>query len=100
MDRGGVTSTAYDQSMTTRITVSLPDHLVEAAKQAVARGETGSVSAFVAEALQARLPPMTWAELRAEWERDLGPATPEEIAWADSEIARTNAEWAAIRSAE
>ena len=86
--------------MTTRITVSLPDHLVEAARRAVAEGEAASVSAFVAEAMEARLPPMTWAELRAEWERDRGPATPEEIAWADAEIARTNAEWEAIRSEE
>ena len=86
--------------MTTRITVSLPDHLVEAAKRAVARGEAGSVSAFVADALQARLPEESWQEFLADWEREVGPATPEEIAWADAEIARTKAEWEAIRSGE
>ena len=38
--------------MTTKIAVSLPDELVEAARQAVEDGRAPSVSAFVAEALQ------------------------------------------------
>lgn len=41
--------------MTTKIAVSLPDHLVAEAKDAVARGEAASVSAFVAAALEAHL---------------------------------------------
>jgi len=86
--------------MTTRITVSLPDHLVAAAKRAVARGEVGSVSAFVADALEARLPKRPLVEILEEFERELGPATPEEIAWVDAEVARTNAEWEAIRRGE
>jgi len=83
--------------MTTRITVSLPDHLVEAARRAVERGEVASVSAFVADALEAKMPKVSWAEFLAEWERDVGPATPEEVAWAEAELARTAAEWEAIR---
>lgn len=38
----------YDQSMTRRITVSLPDHLVDAAAAAVEDGRVASVSAYVA----------------------------------------------------
>jgi Arc/MetJ-type ribon-helix-helix transcriptional regulator len=37
--------------MTTKIAVSLPDHLVEAARNAVRGGRAASVSAVVADAL-------------------------------------------------
>ena len=92
-----MTAQQYDQSMTTRITVSLPDHLVEAVRREVANGTADSVSAFVADAIGERLPALTLAEFLAEMDREFGPGTPEDRAWAKAELARTDAEWAAIR---
>lgn len=39
--------------MTRKIAVSLPDHLVEAARRAVDEGRAASVSAYVAQAIEA-----------------------------------------------
>jgi Arc/MetJ-type ribon-helix-helix transcriptional regulator len=47
-----MTVLAYDPSMTTRITVSLPDDLVVQAREAVKNGRASSVSAYVADALR------------------------------------------------
>lgn len=84
-----MTARAYDQSMTTRITVSLPDHLVEQAKRAVETGDATSVSAYVAEALEHKgRKKMTARELFDEWDRELGPPGPEAVAWADEQMRR------------
>jgi Arc/MetJ-type ribon-helix-helix transcriptional regulator len=42
----------YDRGMTTKITISLPDEAVAAAKQAVREGRAESVSAYVNDALE------------------------------------------------
>lgn len=83
-----MTVQAYDQSMTTRITVSLPDYLVERAKRAVEEGKTPSVSAYVAEALEAKRGRMSLLDLLDEWDRELGPAGSEAEAWADEQARR------------
>lgn len=71
----------YDQSMNTRITVSLPEHLVERARQAVAAGQAASVSAYVAGALEEKTGAYTLKEVLDEWAAEAGPPTPEEDAW-------------------
>lgn len=74
---------SYDQSMTTRITVSLPDELVEQARVAVELGIAGSVSAYVAEALAEKRPRTSLKDVLDEWDKEFGPVDPEIQAWAD-----------------
>jgi Arc/MetJ-type ribon-helix-helix transcriptional regulator len=74
----------YDYGMTTKITVSLPDHLVEAARAAVRDGRAASVSAVVAEALRSHLRGGDLKSLLDEWDEEFGPPSPEDFAWADS----------------
>ena len=69
--RGG----GYDQSMTRRITVSLPDHLVDQAVAAVEAGRATSVSAYVAEALTEKAARETLADFLADWRDKAGPPT-------------------------
>jgi Arc/MetJ-type ribon-helix-helix transcriptional regulator len=68
--------------MTTKIAVSLPDELVEAARQAVAENRAASVSAYVADALRERERAQGLAALLDEWDREFGPPGPEATAWA------------------
>jgi len=68
--------------MTVKITVSLPDHLVAAAKRAVDSGQAASVSGYVAAAMEAYREPETLAEFLADMDRELGPVPPEVQAWA------------------
>ena len=58
--------------MTTKIAVSLPDHLVEEARAAVAGGRAASVSAYVAEALAEKSGRRTLADLLDEMDAELG----------------------------
>ena len=74
----------YDESMTRRITVSLPDHLVEAATAAVEEGRAASVSAYVAEALTEKAARETLADFLADWREQVGPESSEEDGWAQS----------------
>lgn len=97
MDR---VTTAYDESMTSRITVSLPDDLVEDLRKAVAAGRYGSVSAAVSDALRRSLRRDSWRALFDDWDKEFGAPTAEEWAWADAELARTDAEWDAIERGE
>lgn len=76
----------YDQSMTTRITVSLPAHLVEAANEAVRDGRAASVSAFVAEALAEKAGRENLEGFLADWREQAGPASPEETEWAEQAL--------------
>lgn len=68
-----------------KIAVSLPAHLVEAAKRAVRAGRAPNVSAYVAEALDDRTKNddlrALLDEMRAE--ADLGPMTDAARRWAD-----------------
>lgn len=81
--------------MTARITVSLPDHLVEQVKRAVEEGKAPSVSAYVAEALEAKVPPIGLKALLRQWDEELGPPGPEAEAWARAELDRADRELAA-----
>lgn len=67
----------YDESMK-RITVSLPDELVEQALAAVAAGRAKSVSAYVARSMEQAAPKETLDDLLAEWIAEAPPWTPEE----------------------
>lgn len=68
--------------MTTKIAVSLPDHLVEEARAAVREGRAASVSAYVADALAAVSPKRDLGEILNEIFDEIGHPTPEERAWA------------------
>lgn len=69
--------------MTVKITVSLPDHLVAAAKRAVEQGQAASVSAFVAAAMEEYREPESLEEFLADLEREFGPVPPEVTVWAE-----------------
>ena len=71
----------YDQSMNARITVSLPEELVEAATAAVASEQAASVSAYVAGALREKADRESVAEVLAEWRVEGGPLSAEDEAW-------------------
>lgn len=58
--------------MTAKIAVSLPDHLVEEARAAVAAGRATSVSAYVAEALAEKSRRRTLSEVLDEMDAELG----------------------------
>lgn len=67
-----------------KIAVSLPAELVEQARRAVAEGRAESVSAYVAEALREHASRDSLDLLLDQMLEEMGgPATPEEIAWAD-----------------
>jgi Arc/MetJ-type ribon-helix-helix transcriptional regulator len=75
--------------MTSKIAVSLPDHLVEQARRAVAAGRAASVSAYVAAALEEKAK----LDELAGWLDELlaqsgGPLTDAEAAWADDVLGR------------
>lgn len=62
--------------MTVKIAVSLPDHLVDEARAAVASRRASSVSAYVAEAMAEKSRRRTLAEVLDEMDADLGvPST-------------------------
>lgn len=77
-----VKASEYDQSMTTRITVSLPADLVEAANEAVRAGRAASVSAYVAEAMAEKAGRENLEGFLADWREQVGSPTREETAWA------------------
>ncbi len=68
--------------MTTKIAVSLPDDLVAAARQAVLDGRAASVSAFVADAIEAHRRYEQLTVLLSEMAGDVGPPTEEDRSWA------------------
>lgn len=72
----------YDLRMTRRITVSLPDHLVEQAAAAVREGRASSVSAYVAAAMTEMSGREPLEQVLADWRAEVGPPSPEDKAWA------------------
>lgn len=68
--------------MTTKITVSLPDEQVRAAKRAVAEGRAASVSAYVSEALRQKTADELLLEMLDEMDELYGPPSEEDEAWA------------------
>lgn len=69
--------------MTTKITISLPDEQVDQARAAVATGRARSVSAYIADAVDARLRSTALEDVL----KLLGPPTPEATAWAKEVVA-------------
>lgn len=86
-DYEGMT-TRYDDGMTTRITVDLPDDLVEEARRAVKRGDVASVSVYITEALRNQRPKITPEGFFAEWYAESGPPSAEDYAWAEEQLER------------
>lgn len=72
--------------MTTKIAISLPDELVESARRAVAENRAASVSAYVADALRERERAQGLAALLADWDREFGPPSAEDVAWAKEQL--------------
>jgi Arc/MetJ-type ribon-helix-helix transcriptional regulator len=77
--------------MNARVTVSLPEELVDAAHAAVAAGRAASVSAYVASALRDKLDRESVDDVLAEWVTELGPLTAEDEAWVEDALARMTA---------
>ena len=77
----------YDQSMSIRITVSLPDDLVAVAQAAVRDGRAASVSAYVASALREKAGRESVADVLAEWRSEAGPLLADEEAWVQESLA-------------
>ncbi|MGI8576176.1 MAG: toxin-antitoxin system antitoxin subunit [Egibacteraceae bacterium] len=75
--------------MTTKIAVSLPDGLVADARAAVERGDAGSVSAYVAEALSRRRRDDNLAALLAEMIAEHGEPSADDYEWADRALGLT-----------
>jgi Arc/MetJ-type ribon-helix-helix transcriptional regulator len=72
----------YDPGMTKKIAVSLPDHLVSEAREAVDRGDAASVSAYVAAAMQSYGRRDSLASLLDDLDAEFGEADPEVTSWA------------------
>ena len=72
----------YDNGMTTKIAVSLPDEQVAAARRAVAEGRAPSVSAYVASALAEKAGYDELAALLAEMAAEAGAPSDEDRVWA------------------
>ncbi|MDQ3717229.1 MAG: hypothetical protein M3381_14655 [Actinomycetota bacterium] len=70
--------------MRMRVTVTVDEAAVRSAEAAVAAGRAPSVSAWVAAAMTDRANREQLANVLAEIRADLGPATDEETAWAQS----------------
>ena len=81
--------------MTIRITVSLPDEVVQQAQSAIAEGQAASMSAYVAEALSRRQHKDSLRAFLDDWIAESGPPSADDEAWAERELARVEAEWAA-----
>jgi antitoxin ParD1/3/4 len=72
----------YDPGMTKKIAVSLPDHLVTEAREAVDRGDAASVSAYVAAAMQSYARRDSLAGLLDDLDAEFGEPDPEVTSWA------------------
>ncbi len=77
----------YDSGMTTKIAVSLPDELVEAARSAVQDGRAPSVSAYVADAMADKVRRSSLGELLDELDRLHGPVSEDVMDVVDRELA-------------
>ena len=77
----------YDSGMTTKIAVSLPDELVEAARAAVRDGRAASVSAYVADAMADKARRTSLGELLDDLDRLHGPVPEDVMVVVDRELA-------------
>lgn len=74
--------------MTVKIAISLPDELVESARQAVAERRAPSVSAYIADAMTKQSRVETLAEVLADLDRELGPPSADASTWARRMLGR------------
>lgn len=65
-----------------RVTVTVPAGAVAAAEQAVQQGQSPSVSAWVAEAMEQKARREHLKALLTEIRNEIGPASKEDTAWA------------------
>ena len=72
--------------MTTKIAISLPDELVESARQAVAERRAPSVSAYIADAMERRAREDSLTALLDEMDREFGPPSPEVVARVERDL--------------
>jgi len=68
--------------MNARITVSLPEELLDEVNAAVGAGRAASVSAYVAQALRETSARESLDDLLAELRTEMGTPTDEEATWA------------------
>jgi hypothetical protein len=70
-----------------KIAISLPSRAAETARRAVKRGEAASVSAYIADAIEAREKQQSLDDLLKEWLNESGgPPTPAERQWARKKL--------------
>lgn len=84
--------------MTTKITVSLPDALVAAARRAVREGQAASVSSYVANAMSSFQGRDTLQDMLDEMDAIYGPVGEEAMAWAREVTDRVDRENAAAKA--
>ena len=72
--------------MTTKIAVSLPDELVDAARAAVDSGRAPSVSAYVAAAMRSYAHTESLGALLDHLDAELGAPSSDDRAWAKSAL--------------
>jgi Arc/MetJ-type ribon-helix-helix transcriptional regulator len=72
--------------MTTKIAISLPDELAEAVRRAVSEDRAPSVSAYIADMIRERERAQGLAALLADWDREFGPPSAEDVAWAEQQL--------------
>ncbi|MDR1078382.1 MAG: hypothetical protein LBL55_06955 [Propionibacteriaceae bacterium] len=72
--------------MTTKIAISLPDEQIDSIRRAVDQGRAKSVSAFIGAAVARVEREGALARLLDELDHELGPAGPDDLAWADQAL--------------
>ncbi|MCP9489475.1 MAG: hypothetical protein MSC31_06320 [Solirubrobacteraceae bacterium MAG38_C4-C5] len=71
-----------------RVTVTMPADVAKAARERVEAGESRSLSAFVAEAVEEKAKRETLREVLDDIRGEIGPPGPEAEAWADRVLGR------------
>jgi len=72
--------------MTQKIGVSLPDEQVVAIRRAVEQGRAASVSGYISAAVARAEQEDGLARLLDDLDRELGPVSAEDLAWADKAL--------------
>jgi Arc/MetJ-type ribon-helix-helix transcriptional regulator len=70
--------------MTTKLTISVPDSVAAAARDAVRAGRAESVSGYIVAAIEHYQGSLTLDEWLDRVDDELGPPSPEAVAWAES----------------
>ncbi|MDR2564494.1 MAG: hypothetical protein LBC97_00265 [Bifidobacteriaceae bacterium] len=72
--------------MTQKIAVSLPDEQVDSIRRAVSQGKAKSVSGFISAAVARAEQEDSLIRLLDDLDRELGPLSENDLAWADREL--------------